>query len=80
MSEFVKVEHIQRTIEFCRAKEAEYAEESKRYAEIGIDTMSNWYEGRGCAYGQAATFLERDIELFGENFDDPIAHLIGEPA
>ena len=78
--DFIEIKHIQRTIEFCRAKEAEYAKESKRYAGHGIEGMANRYEGRGDAFGQAANFLERDIELFGENVDDPIAHLIGEPA
>lgn len=79
MSEFIKTRHIERTIRFLNDKAADYRVEFKKYAELDMPELAEWYKARGEAFEAAVGYIELDLEVFGENFDDPIAHLIGEP-
>lgn len=79
MSEFIKTRHIERTIRFLNEKANDYRVKFEEYAELDMMELAEWHKARGEAFASAAGYLELDLEVFGENFDDPIAHLIGEP-
>lgn len=66
MSKQIDVRHIQRTIEFCREKQREYAEMSASFSRQGLDHLAGWYEGRGGAFESTADWLETDIACFAE--------------
>ena len=66
MSKQIDIRHIQRTIEFCREKAAEYAEQAASYKRQDFEALGNWYEGRGGAFESAAEYLQADIDIFAE--------------
>lgn len=76
--DIIDTKHIKKTIEFMKERAEEYAAEAARYAELDMPNLQGWYEGRGDAFASAAAFLQTDLNVFAEDIDAPIAHLIGE--
>ena len=75
--DFVKVKHLESSANYMTEKGEYYLAEAAKYAEH-FPELAGWYEGRGEAFIAAANWLRKDIDVFGENIDDPIAHLIGD--